>query len=104
MHPFSGGLRNLPRLLFQAFPDSCLCAIVAAVSYVNYHGRCNSPEARREGQKYYGIALKKFATLMADTNAVQSDESLMVVFLMSFYEVRDSVALSMLDAELLQSF
>lgn len=41
---------------------------------------------------------------MADTNAVQSDESLMVVFLMSFYEVRDSVALSMLDTELLQSF
>lgn len=104
--PFPVGLRKLPQLLYKAFPDSCLCTIVAAVAYVNYDGRCNSPEARQEGRKSYGIALKKFADSMSDNKVVQSDESLMVVFLMSLYEVDilDDVSWSRKVLTLLQAF
>lgn len=85
--PFPGALSRLPQLLFASPPDSCLCSAVAAVAYANFYGRCRSIEAKEAGIVYYGRTLEKFATVMADPVEIQQDDTLMVIFLMSMYEV-----------------
>ncbi|KAJ5093726.1 hypothetical protein N7456_009587 [Penicillium angulare] len=88
--PFPGALSRLPQLLFGNPPDSCLCSAVAAVAYANYHGRCQSEEAKEAGNVSYGETLQKFAAAMADPIEVQRDDNLMVIFLMSMYEMLTS--------------
>lgn len=85
--PFPGALSRLPQLLFESPPDSCLCSAVAAVAYANFHSRCKSDEAREAAAIHYGKTLQRFATIMADPVQIQRDDNLMVIFLMSLYEV-----------------
>ncbi|KAJ5290864.1 hypothetical protein N7478_000115 [Penicillium angulare] len=88
--PFPGALSKLPQLLFENAPDSCLYSAVAAVAYANYHSRCQSEEAKEAGNVSYGETLQKFAAKMADPIEVQRDDNLMVIFLMSMYEMLTS--------------
>ncbi|KAJ6096428.1 hypothetical protein N7486_007174 [Penicillium sp. IBT 16267x] len=85
--PFPGALSRLPQLLFENAPDSCLCSAVAAVAYANFHSRCKSDEARESAAIYYGKTLQQFAAVMVDPVQLQRDDNLMVIFLMSMYEM-----------------
>lgn len=85
--PFPGALSRLPQLLFENPPESCLCSAVAAVAYANFYSRCKSDEAREAAAIYYGKTLQRFAAVMIDPVQIQQDDNLMVIFLMSMYEV-----------------
>jgi hypothetical protein len=86
--PWPGTLIRLRQQLREASPGSCLVPVVAAVAYANYHGRCNSPEAKRASGVHYGLALQRLATTMTDAVEMQRDEILMVIWLLGMYEVR----------------
>ncbi|KAJ5645195.1 hypothetical protein N7507_011206 [Penicillium longicatenatum] len=88
--PFPGALSRLPQLLFESTPDSCLCSAVAAVAYANFHSRCKFEKAKEAATVYYGKTLQKFAAMMADPVEIQRDDNLMVIFLMSMYEMLTS--------------
>lgn len=86
--PWLGTLTRLRQQLQEASLDSCLVPVVAAVAYANFHGRCNSPEAKRASGVHYGLALQRLATTMTDAVEMQRDEILMVIWLLGMYEVR----------------
>lgn len=85
--PWPGTLNRLRHQLREAAPDSCLVSVVAAVAYANFHGRCNSLEAKRASGVHYGQALQRLATTMTSAVEMQRDEILMVIWLLGMYEV-----------------
>lgn len=81
----------LPRMLSETSSESCLASAVAAVSYANFHGRCTSREAREASSIHYGKALQKLAITLTDYAVTQQAEVLMAVYLLSLYEVNESI-------------
>ncbi|KAJ5688772.1 hypothetical protein N7462_003164 [Penicillium macrosclerotiorum] len=85
--PWPGSLSRLPRLLSETTSDSCLRSISTAIFYANFHGRCYSLDAKEASAIHYGQALQKLTRVMTDPNAIQQSEILMVIFLLSLYEM-----------------
>jgi hypothetical protein len=87
VNPWPGTLGRLRHQLWETAPNSCLVSVVAAVAYANFHGRCNSQEAKKASSVHYGLALQRLATIMTDAREMQRDEVLMVIWLLGMYEV-----------------
>jgi hypothetical protein len=77
----------VPLLYQHTAPDSCLAAIVQAVSYVNYSNRYGSPQAALLAEESFGKGLHLLSRAIRDKAQAASNDVLCSVLLLGIFEV-----------------
>lgn len=77
----------IPTLYQSATEDSCIATVVNAVAYINFHNRCNVPQAKVLAEDCLGKAFNLLSKAIADKKLAATNEALCSVYLMGVYEV-----------------
>ena len=82
-----GALTVLPRLYSKSSPGAFLHSAASAVALANFANRFNVKEAEIVALRHYTTALRQVAVATAEPGKIRVGEVLLVVFLLSLYEV-----------------
>lgn len=86
--------KRLPGMLADAGPNSLLAYCTKALAYASYGKRFHDPSSLAEGVRLSGEALRLLNSTMRANVDTQSDQLMISIILLGFYEVRHTRVVS----------